>query len=234
MVVQAEGFVKASIALIPDVPSHYMVYNIRRSTDVLLCSSIMHLASFLLYFPGHPQHGPFYLALGVLNSILKFEPWAGPNPYKQQVFLGFLRLFAAYSQKKFPLTIPHVDSNNSLYGGSEEYQGQLAPFLTKLVDLIVADIEAIGNGDVVSRKNQGTLALDLINTMASTIVMDRHAATLVYKLFQVVREDLDAIDKKYWNSTYDRILARKGKMYRELCKKLRSDGGFDHKETQSS
>jgi len=232
MIVQAEGFVKAAIALIPEVPPTYMVFNIKRSTDQVLYNYIMQLAAFLLYFPGHPQHGPFYLALGVLNAIMKYEPWTGINSYKQQAYLGFIRLFATYAQPAFPLSIPRVESNDTLYAANEEYMSQLTPFLSKLMDLLLDDIEKIGSGDIVARKTQGTLALDLINTIVSSLTMDRHSATLVYKLFQTARACRDAIDKKYCDATYDHVAMGKTKMHRELCKKLRLEGGFEHKEIQ--
>ena len=49
--------------------------NAREQTLVELLSS---LCSLLIAVPGHPQHGPFYLATGALNVIQKAE-WRLPS-----------------------------------------------------------------------------------------------------------------------------------------------------------
>ena len=42
-----------------------------RSTEPDMVYYIQSFTSFLLLFPGHPEHGPFYLVNGLLNATQK-------------------------------------------------------------------------------------------------------------------------------------------------------------------
>jgi hypothetical protein len=78
--------------MIPDIPAlqgvvesarHDLVHKPRdaeeerkmRSTEPMVASFVLNFTSFLLLFPGHPDHGPFYLIHGLLNAIQKYAPW---------------------------------------------------------------------------------------------------------------------------------------------------------------
>jgi len=232
MVVQSEGFVKAALALFPELPATVATsahHGARRSTDARVLAAVQHLASFLLYFPGHPKYGPFYLVHGLLNAIQKHEAWEGPRAVKLQAYMGFLRLFATYAQPRFPVKIDRVESNDTLYGGDAEYMAGLAQFVAKLIELVTEDLEKLATADIAARRAHSTLSLDLVNTLAASFTMNKELATLVYKLMSAAKKSPEGCDARYADATYDALVARKGRMYRELAKKLREGGGFEHK-----
>jgi hypothetical protein len=133
MIVQAEGFLKAAISLIPEVPAYIEVNTKRVSTEEDLVSYLRNFASFLLLFPGHPDQGPFYLAKGFLNSVAAYEPWKVAPQGKIRVYLGVLSLFCTYAQRNFPYHIDRVESNDALYGGDADYLRLVSVFVDTLI-----------------------------------------------------------------------------------------------------
>lgn len=53
-------------------------------TDPLLVGFLTNFASFLLLFPGHPEHGPFHLVKGLLNVVKSFKAWCVHRPNNTQ------------------------------------------------------------------------------------------------------------------------------------------------------
>lgn len=49
-----------------------------RTTEPMVVSFVLNFTSSLMLFPGHPDHGPFYLIHGLLNAIQKYAPWCAP------------------------------------------------------------------------------------------------------------------------------------------------------------
>jgi hypothetical protein len=158
------------------------INNVRKSTEEDLVSFLLNFASFLLLFPGHPKHGPFFLIQGLLNAIQQYAPWKTVTPLKTQVFLGMLQLFCTYHQRTFPYHIDRVEANDLLYGGESEYLTAVKNFVDQLLTAIWNQIAEIGEkSDILSRKQRGTLALDTLNIIISSLAMNNTSATLVVK-----------------------------------------------------
>lgn len=225
MIVQSEGFLKAAISLIPDVPATIEVYKMIVSTEEELVGFIRNFSSFLLLFPGHPEHGPFYLVKGLLNAVQAYEPWREHGSVgKAKVFLGVLSLFATYFQRSFPYHIARVESNDDLYGSDASYMRGLAPFLDTLVGELLAQLSKIGErGDLLSKKQQGTLALDLVNVLISSMTMNAASATLVVKLVGLAQKT-GAVDPAYVSATIRNIQAKKSTWYQDIANKLVPQG----------
>lgn len=222
MIVQSEAFLKAGISLVPEVPPTIEVYKMVVQTEEELVGFLRNFASFLLLFPGHPEHGPFYLVKGLLNAVQGYEPWKDEKGSvgKVRVFLGVLSLFATYAQRSFPYRIAKVESNDELYGGEASYVRSLAPFLDTLVAEILAQLSKIGErGDLLSRKQQGTLALDLANLLVSSLTMNAASATLVVRLV-VLAQKSGAVDPAYVAATIRNIQGRKSTWYQDIASKL--------------
>ena len=106
MIVQSEGFLKAAISLIPDVPPTIEVYKLIVQTEEELVSFLRNFTSFLLLFPGHPEHGPFYLVKGLLNAIQTYEPWKENGSVgKARVYLGVLSLSVPIIKRNIPIIL---------------------------------------------------------------------------------------------------------------------------------
>jgi len=220
MIVQGEGFLKSAISLIPDVPHLIEENNVRKSTEEDLVGYLRNFASFLLMFPGHPNHGPFYLIQGLLNAIQAYEPWKQGSQHKTQVYLGILALFTAYYQRSFPYHIDRVESNDMLYGGDPQYLGSVRSFIDTLITSILSYLSELGEKtDILARKQTGTLALDVVNLLISSIQMNPQSATLVVKLFQLARKT-EAVDEKYLGNTLAHIQAKKGTWFQDIAQKL--------------
>jgi len=217
---QGEGFLKASIALIPDVPATIEVFQVLQPTENALTDFVLNFTSFLLLFPGHPQHGPFYLVQGLLNAIASYQPWKTASTSKARCYLGVLGLFATYYQNTFPYHVAGVESNDSMYGGDSSYRGQINSFLNNLIKSILALLTDIGEkGDLIHKKEQGTLALDFANTLVSYFQMNPQSATLVVKLVQLAKKT-DAVDAHYLANTGRHISDKKGTWYQDITAKL--------------
>jgi len=235
MIVQSEAFLKAAISLLPDVPPTIEVFKQQVSTEEELVSYVRNFASFLLLFPGHPEHGPFYLVKGLLNAIQTYEPWSAANAAlatptagasggpvaKFRIFLSVFSLFCTYFQRNFPYRIAKIESNDELYGGDPTYMKQLAPFLDTLVSEMLAQLSILGERtDMISKKHQAALALDLVNTLITSITMNAPSATLVVKLVGLASKN-PAVDKKYIDATITHIQSKKGTWYAEIVGKIK-------------
>lgn len=220
MIVQSEGFLKAAISLIPDVPPTLEVYRMIVQTEEELVSFLRNFTSFLLLFPGHPDHGPFYLVKGLLNAVQTYAPWSEGSVGKTRVFLGVLSLFCTYSQRSFPYRVAKVESNDDLYGGDAAYHKALAPFLDTLVSEILAQLSKIGDrGDLLAKKQQGTLALDLVNLLVASFTMNASSATLVVKLVGLAQKT-GAVDPNYVAATIRNIRSKKSTWYADIAEKI--------------
>jgi hypothetical protein len=68
----------ASISFLPFLPRPPERDGKLVPTDPLLVGFLTNFASFLLLFPGHPEHGPFHLVKGLLNVVKSFKAWCVP------------------------------------------------------------------------------------------------------------------------------------------------------------
>ncbi len=189
-----------------------------------MVSFLRNFASFLLLFPGHPKNGPFYLIQGLLNAIQQYKPWTTVTPHKTQVFLGMLQLFATYGQRSFPYHIAGVESNDSLYAGGADpdYVAAVKNFIDQLLTAIWNQISEISEKkDILSRKQYGTLAIDTLNIIVSSLAMNNQSATLVVKLYQLAKSS-DAVDPKYMSNTLEHLSAKRGTWYADIVTKIKS------------
>lgn len=226
MIVQAEALCTAAIRLIPDVPAKAEdpVTKKISSTESELVSFVSNFASFLLFFPGHPAKGPFFLVSSLMQKAINvYEPWQQPGSLgKAKVYVGLLSLFATYYQPNFPTHIDKIESNDSLYGGDPEYKAQVLQFCDEIVAFLWKQLEDIGaKGDVISKKNQGTLALDVVNLMVSFMEINNQSATLIVKLYQMAKSG-GAVAPSYIKSTEDHIAELKGQWGANILQKLNS------------
>jgi len=223
MTVQGEAFLKAAISLLPDIPPKQENQITKKvySNETELVGFIRNFSSFLLYCPGHPTSGPFYLVKGLLNAINTYEPWKAPGSVgKTKVYLGLLSLFATYYQAKFPSHIERVESNDSLYGCDEAYKTQLHELITGVIEAIMTQLAEIGNkGDLISKKEQGTLALEFVNILIVTMEMNPTSATMVVRLVQLA-QNTKAVDAKYLASTLNHIRTQRGSWYEDISNKI--------------
>jgi hypothetical protein len=223
MTVQSEGFLKAAITLIRDVPATMEVQNgVIISTEAQMESFILNFTSFLLLFPGHPTHGPFYLLQGLINSVGRYPPWANACPAKTRVFMGFLSLLAAYGQRNFVLSISRLESNDALYGGDPDYMEALSGLMDGVITAIFEQIRDIaGEGksqDFMAKKNQCTLALEFLNLLISGFQMNKQTATLTVRLYDLTRQS--EMVAGYRAATKSAIQARRGAWYQDIYQEI--------------
>ena len=110
---QMDDFVKAAVTLVPDAlsdggggapnPTGASAAaggggGDAASREASLVSLLASAISFLVLAPGHPSHGPFYLANGLLNVVAK-APWKLPDSLPT-LYLRLLALFCAYAQRR--------------------------------------------------------------------------------------------------------------------------------------
>ena len=93
------------------------------SREEALVSLLTAACSFLLAVPGHPKHGPFFLATGFLN-VIQSAKWRLPAS-RVTLYANVLRLLSAYAQRQLPYRVPGVDSNDVLYANEPEYAEKL-------------------------------------------------------------------------------------------------------------
>ena len=226
-IVQAEVSLKAAISLLPDVPSHSLINAQQLSTEEALVSFIRSFSSFLLLFPGHPEHGPFYLVRGLLNAVQQCQAWKGDDAQSQslgkaRVLLGLLSLLLAYAQRDFPYHIAEVESNDTLYASAPAYLAELQPLLDGLLSSLMTTLLALAERtDLMGRKHCGTLALDLINLLLSGLQMDDRSGALLVRLFGIVRTAAAALDAAYLRETRRHLQSRRGLVYEEIDNRLR-------------
>jgi hypothetical protein len=222
MIVQSEGFLKAAITLIPDVPATIEIYKMTTNTETQLVEYILNFTSFLLLFPGHPEHGPFYLVKGMLNAIQTYSPWQDGSVGKTKIYLGVLNLFCTYFQRKFPYHIEKIESNDELYGNEYSYMKQLSMFIETLVTEILSQLSKLGEKtDAQAKKYQGTLSLDLVNLFISSLTMNAQSATLVVKLYTLAK-NTGAVDPNYLANTLAHINSLPTSWYTDIANKISS------------
>jgi len=230
MSVQAEAFLRAAISLLSLVPPTIESQGKKVSSEDELVSFLQHFSSALLLFPGHPEHGPFYLVRGFLNSLENFEPWKQqdnvlPSQGKIRVYMSVLALFCTYAQPTFPYHIDRVESNDSLYGGDSSYMAQVTLFIDTLMEQLVAMLTQLSAAtDLIARKRQGTLCLDFVNQIISSLTMNNASATLVVKLFQLAHQT-QAVEPGYLRRTLLHIQHKKGSWYQDVAAKILDLGG---------
>ena len=226
MITQSEALLKAAISLLADVPAYQTINGVQVNSEEMLLSYVRNFTSFLLLFPGHPEHGPFYLVKGLLNAIQACQVWkaeaGGSIVGKVRVYLGMLALFFTYYQKDFPYHISDVESNDTLYGLSAAYLTELAAFIDTLMTEIMSALVAYSErDDLLSRKQSATLCLDFANLLLSGMRMDERVGGLIVKLMGMVKKaGPKVVDAAYVRETRKHLQSKKGLIYEEVYSKL--------------
>jgi hypothetical protein len=157
---QADLLYRAAIQEIPELPmAMAMAIALAPSADATAASLEGRLYALLgeytrgiVPMPGHPEHGPFYLARGLLAAIQKF-PWArGPaSPLKCRSTILLLPLLHAYAADPLPVRVPGVDSNDVLFAGDPAYREELKALQRSVLEAVVGQLgaaaTAVAGGD---------------------------------------------------------------------------------------
>ncbi len=72
-----------------------------------------------------------------------------------------------------------------------------------------------------SRKQQGSLALELVNLLLESVQMNPTSATLVVKLFGLAKKS-NAVDAAYVANTLSHVEGKKGQWFSDLSSKLKT------------
>ena len=156
--------------------------------------------------PGHPDHGPFYIVQGLLNAIPKF-PWQNNTGHRTRVYIDMLGLLCTYAQKKFPYSLPNVESNDVLYCGAPGYSFDLAQHTTRCVEEILKQLTAlseVGKTDNTARMCQARLTMDLINQIVTRMELIQNVGEFLVKLMDLASSNKNAftsVENAYWRNT---------------------------------
>jgi len=81
---------------------------------------------------------------GLHNALPRYEGWLPKTGMQITVLIRILSLLAAYAQRKLPYSLPGVESNDVLYGGSPDYMAELTERFNAILEDILAKLAAIG------------------------------------------------------------------------------------------
>jgi len=96
----------------------------------------------------------------------------------------------------------------------------VSTFLDNVIKSILEQLTEIGaKGDMLSRKQQGTVALEFVNTLVAGLQLNPQSATLIVKLYRLAKKT-DAVDPKFLKATFQNIKRREGTLYQDVAKKL--------------
>jgi hypothetical protein len=192
---QTDTFLKAAISLIPEMPAYDEIDGKRIHTEEKLSIFLRSLLSTLVIAPGHPEHGPFYIVQGLLNALPRFQ-WQPTTVYRTRVYLDILVLLCTFAQRKFPYKVPHVESNDFLYGGGVEYMAELNANITTCVQEMLQQLSAMGERtEPAAKLNQARLVLDLANTLAGRMEMKSDVGVFLIKLIELSRKNRSIFTK---------------------------------------
>ena len=186
---QADLLFRAAIQEIPELPqamAAHIALSSPAGVDSTAAAQEQRLFDLLRGFlaaivtmPGHPEHGPFYLARGVLNAVQKF-PWARgvASPLRCRATLLLLPLLHAFAQDPLPEHIAGVESNDVLYHGDAKYPEELRQLQCAALGVALAQLgeaqQAVQAGDAAARAVVLEAAPDLLRTdvLRATLALD--------------------------------------------------------------
>jgi hypothetical protein len=164
---QTDAFLKSAISLIPEVPATQEIDGKRVHVEERMAMFIRSLLATLVVVPGHPEHGPFYIAQGLLNALPRF-PWQQQSGLVTKLYTEMLGLLCSFAQKKFIYNIQYVESNDVLYGGAADYTEELSKMVNTCIRTIIEQLTEMGGRDDPSAKlNQSRMIFDLVNQLSS-------------------------------------------------------------------
>jgi len=217
---QADSLFRSAITLIQDVPTVLEVDSQVKTSEDSLVSYLQYFSSLLVVIPGHPEYGPFYLIKGLLKVIQDY-PWEKGSNGKLRIFIGMLQSFAALGQQTLPLHIPKVESNDTLYGCTQDYLEELHSIIDKLLEEILEQVNVLKDDpDRGAQKLQAKVTLDLFNETVSLTDLNSKSATFAAGLYNLAKKT-GVSDNRYLESSLASLEKRKGNaLYLELYKKL--------------
>jgi len=203
---QTDTFLKAAISLVPDVPPYEDVDGKRVHTEDRLCSFVRSLLSTLVIAPGHPDHGPFYIVQGLLNALPKY-PWQQSTGAMTRLYIDMLALLATYAQRRFPYHVPHVESNDDLYGGAPGYVFELRQVTHACLQEVLKQLTTLGERtELQSKLAQSRLLLDFANCLASHFAITQELVVFLLKILGLatqVKGSFTRSDMRYLANTVD-------------------------------
>lgn len=180
---QTDTFLKAAISLLPEI-SAATVANAATAAE-RLSELLLQLLSFLVVVPGHPEHGPFYVAQGLLNALPQCPLWALPRDDASsatqplavssvalalRVYVQIVALLAALKQRRLPYHVHNVQSNDELYGNTPAYDLALQDLLAQTVTDLLAHLTRLGErGETAAKLLQARVAVDLANVFLAHV-----------------------------------------------------------------
>ena len=184
---QTDTFLKASISLIPEMPSHEEIEGKRVHTEEKLSVFLRSLLSTLVVTPGHPEHGPFYIVQGLLNALPRYS-WQPTTHFQTKVYIDMLALLCTFAQRSFPYKVAHVESNDRLYGGTPGYMEELGESIVTVVQVILKQLSALGErSEGIAKVNQARLVMDFCGTICGTMEISEGVAAFLTKLLELVK-----------------------------------------------
>jgi len=161
---QADEMFKAAINLTKEIPQMY--YEDResksRSSNQAMINFLKYFISILVSVPGHPSNGPFYLLEALLKVIKSWE-WEAKSTGKILVYNTVLALLAANSQRRLPYHWQDVESNDSLYGGTQKHLKDIQALIDSIITEIRSEITRLNDFiDGISRLAQAEAIIDTV------------------------------------------------------------------------
>ena len=188
---QMDAFYKAAVTLVPGClatddgkePEGAAALREAHAKEEALVGLLSGGIAFLVAVPGHPKHGPFFLAQGALN-VIQSTKWRLPAS-RPMLYAKMLALFAAYGQRTLPYRIPGVDSNDVLYASEPEYAEKLDEVIVMILTKIDESLTALSEqtSDVAAKRALATSAISLFDVTLAATTLSKPSLSLAAKLF---------------------------------------------------
>jgi hypothetical protein len=98
--------------------------------------------------------------------------------------MDILALMCTYAQETHPYHVPHVEANDVLYSGDGEYRTELNTRIQQCMSAIESQLVEYEDGDGAAQLSQARLVLDLVNQLASRVVLSDTTSNYVLMLMQ--------------------------------------------------
>lgn len=214
---QADSLLKAAITLIPEVPPSIEDGIRMISTEPQLVEFLKSFISALVVVPGHPEQGPFYLVKGLIKVIRDY-PWAKGSTAKGILYCHLLSLFSSYFQTKLPHHLSGVESNDTLFGGTDEYMDELNKIVNTIVSEVLEELASFKEQEMVAQSAQ--LSLELFNFTIAFSDLNKKSILLAANLFGLCKKT-GKYNNTYLNNSLNTLQHRSGPS-KELYSKLSS------------
>lgn len=200
------------------------------------------LMSVLVYAPCLNDDDPFYFVKALRKAVLERLPWSTQTIERRRVasarvrvriLMYFLQLFALWGQPSLPQRLFGVDSNDVLYGGSEEFNEQVQLSFSRTVEEIVREIEAIGSPDDSATSTAPPVAVPVENLLVQIeLMLDflNHVAPVLE--MEDGNTSFDRIDTILNPDASSSTASRRGKRTRSGAHLVRKCVLFTHKKAQ--